>query len=117
LKKGAPGHDWRSLMAGFFHANVETLNSLESFAFSVEKEKMWGLLRRCRDVDPTFPLIQDTYYSNSSVASFVETGYPLVCECVVFFCFTHCFEKVVKVGSASQGVGKAQVKDEAAWKE
>lgn len=35
-------------MAGFFHANVVTLNSLESFAFSVEKEKMWGLLRKCQ---------------------------------------------------------------------
>ncbi len=75
---GAPGHDWRSKMAGFFHQNVETVNSLDSFAFSVEKEKMWGLLRKCRDEDPTFPLISDTYYSSATVASFVESGFPLV---------------------------------------
>ncbi len=98
---GAPGHDWRTLMAGFFHANVECVNSLDSFAFSVEKEKLWGLMRKCRDEDPTFPLIADSYYSGSRVASFVESGFPIV----------------VKLGSASQGVGKSQIKDERAWKD
>ncbi len=99
---GAPGHDWRTLMAGFMHANVECINSLDSFAFSVEKEKLWGRMRQCRDDDPTFPLISDCYYSGSRVASFFnESGFPLV----------------VKLGSASQGVGKSQVKDAGGWKD
>ena len=97
---GSPGHDWRHLFRAFQHYNVATVNSLRSYEFSVEKEIMWGHLRRVRALCPTLPLIAQTYYSGSSVASFTE-GFPLVC----------------KVGSASQGIGKSRVLDNSQWKD
>lgn len=99
---GTPDHhDHRHLMGALFHHNVATVNSLESFAYSVEKEKLWGKMRQCRDEDPTFPLIAQAYYSGPRAAASVESGFPAI----------------LKVGSASQGVGKARVVNESSFQD
>jgi hypothetical protein len=44
--------------------------------------------------DPTFPLIHDTYYSSPVVASFVESGFPIVGTIVLLcrFCLRAFFK-------------------------
>ncbi len=64
---GTPKHDHREKMHAFFFANVPCINSLGSFATSIEKELLCGALRRVRDVCPSFPLIAVSYYSYVSV--------------------------------------------------
>lgn len=97
---GNPDHDWRHLFKALAHQHVRVINSLSSFLFSVEKEIMWGQLRRIqKEKCPTLPLIPQTYYSSAAVAGFAD--FPLV----------------LKVGSASQGVGKAVVSSSTAWKD
>jgi hypothetical protein len=75
---GSPGHDHRRLMHAFFHHNIAVINSLSSFAWSIEKELLLGALKRVRDVCKSFPLIAMSYYSAPSAASFVESGFPVV---------------------------------------
>lgn len=95
---GTPSQDHRRVMAALHHANVVTVNSLASFTLAVDKAVLFGALRRVRDACPSFPLVEATYYSSSAVGGFVEAPFPVV----------------VKLGSASQGVGKARVA-EGAW--
>lgn len=90
---GTPSHDHREAMKALFHSNVVCINSLDSFAWSIDKELAYGLLRRVQTACPSFPLVPQTYYSAVSVAGFCE------------------FPCVVKIGSASQGVGKARAMD------
>jgi hypothetical protein len=95
---GSPAHDHRAKMNAFMHANLPCINSLDSFAWSVDKELLYGRLRAVRNACPSFPLIAMTYYTDPSAASFVDS-----------------FPVVVKLGSASQGVGKARVLNQGQW--
>jgi Synapsin, ATP binding domain/Synapsin, N-terminal domain len=95
---GTPDHDWRRKLFGLVHSGVPLLNSAESFVWSVEKALAWGKLRQCQKIDSTFPLVPQTYYSSPSVATFPPD-----------------FPAVIKIGSASQGIGKARVASADAW--
>jgi hypothetical protein len=64
-------------MNAFMHANLPCINSLESFAWSVDKELLYGRLRTVRQRCPSFPLIAMTYYTDPSAATFVD-AFPVV---------------------------------------
>ena len=85
-------HDWRKKIYGFFHCDIPCLNSLDSFAYSIEKALHYTKLRRVVKIQPDFPLIPQTYYSHPSIGGFPPD-----------------FPSVIKVGSSSQGVGKARI--------
>jgi cytochrome c oxidase assembly protein subunit 17 len=68
--------------------------------WSVEKAALYGKLRRVKKSVPDFPLIPQIYYSHPSCGSFPPD-----------------FPCVVKVGSSSQGVGKAKVSEMDQWKD
>lgn len=46
-------------MYAFFHADTPTLNSLESFAWAIEKAMIYGKLKRVKRKDPSFPLVPE----------------------------------------------------------
>eukprot|EP01088_Endostelium_zonatum_P003480 TRINITY_DN14695_c0_g1_i1.p1 TRINITY_DN14695_c0_g1~~TRINITY_DN14695_c0_g1_i1.p1 ORF type:complete len:366 (-),score=87.73 TRINITY_DN14695_c0_g1_i1:20-1117(-) len=91
-------HDWRKKFFALYHSNVPCLNSLDSWLFAIEKATLYGKLMRVKAKDPTFPLIPETYYSSPAVATFPPD-----------------FPCVLKVGSSSQGVGKAKIHSQDQW--
>ena len=91
-------HDWRKKFWALYHSNVHCLNSLDSWIFAIEKVTLYGKLMRVKAQDPTFPLIHETYYSSPSVGTFPPD-----------------FPSVLKVGSSSQGVGKAKINNQEQW--
>lgn len=93
-------HDWRHKMGGFLHHGTPCINSLSATVWSTEKSVQWGLLRRVASVCPGFPLVPQIYYSHPSTTGFAPD-----------------FPCVVKVGSASQGLGKARVADSGQWQD
>jgi ribosomal protein S6--L-glutamate ligase len=91
-------HDWRLKLYGFYHADVPSINSVDSFIWSVEKSSLYAKLRRVQKKYPDFPLIPQTYYSAPRVGGFPPD-----------------FPTVIKVGSSSQGVGKAKITSTDQW--
>lgn len=79
-------------------SNIPCINSLDSFLWTINKEKCAGALRRVSEVCPSFPLIPISYFTAPIAATFVES-FPLV----------------LKVGSASQGLGKARIMNQGQW--
>ena len=60
--------DYRNVLYGFIHANIPMINSFESILFELERPIMHGILRKIQERigEENFPLIPQTYYSDSS---------------------------------------------------
>eukprot|EP00658_Telonema_sp_P-2_P046138 TRINITY_DN3424_c0_g1_i7.p1 TRINITY_DN3424_c0_g1~~TRINITY_DN3424_c0_g1_i7.p1 ORF type:complete len:265 (-),score=48.62 TRINITY_DN3424_c0_g1_i7:299-1093(-) len=92
--QGLPPHDARNLLLGFRHAQVPSVNSLESVYALLERPWAFAeLIRLQRKLGPeTFPVVPQYYYPNHSEMQFTPE-YPVV----------------VKVAHGQAGYGKMKV--------
>jgi synapsin len=92
--RGIYGQDFRNVLYGLQHANVPSLNSLDSIYFCQEKPIIYGKLNTLRKKlgDERFPLIPQTYYGSWKAMSF-HTDLPVV----------------VKFGTCHSGFGKMRI--------
>lgn len=99
--RGGPQVDWRSKLSVISHSGVATLNSIDSFFLSQDKARLNGKLigvKKKLGGFKNFPLIAESCYSDWAAATFPPD-----------------FPTVVKVGTASGGLGKARVLDADGW--
>lgn len=67
-RKCGENPDYRNILYGFIHANIPMINSYEALLFDLERPILFGILKKisARVGLENFPLIEQTYYSDSS---------------------------------------------------
>jgi len=99
--KGGARTNWMHKLVTFAHANLPTVNSIDSFINSQDKAIMYGKLSKVMDSlggFENFPLVTQTCYSNWKAATFPPD-----------------FPCVGKIGTASGGLGKMKIAGPTEW--
>lgn len=88
--------DSRNLLYAFYHADIPSVNNIESIIFNLEKPVSYGLLQKVKKKILDFPLIPQTYWPNYSTMIFPPSSK----------------DYVLKFGHANSGYGKILVRNE-----
>lgn len=99
ISHGIVGQDSRNTLYGFMHADIPSINSLESAYMCLEKPVVMGRLRRIEKLlgKKNFPLIPQSYYP-SFRSMILSPDLP----CVVKIAHTHAGFGKMKVNSREQ---------------
>jgi len=98
IVRGIGNNDYRNILMGFIHGNIQSVNSLESILLCCERPTSFAALKRIQQKlgRENFPLIEQTFYASHREMGF-PPDYPIVC----------------KIGHGQSGYGKMRLKSTA----